>query len=122
MGQIRKLSNLAAVQQQLPGPLGVVIHVARLGVLGNVAAHEPNFPATHSTVGFIQGEHAMPEALYLAADKHDPAFQRIDDVESMSCLSILGDRPRIRVVAGFRFLLFSRGLRHRLPMHCRSME
>jgi hypothetical protein len=83
--------HLAAVHQELAGTFRVVIEPVRLGIFGNVAADQPDFIVLDARVGFFQRHVAIAQALDLAADQDDAAFERVEYGVVVSGLAVVRD-------------------------------
>jgi hypothetical protein len=93
--------DFAAVHEQLAGALRDVVVAVRLGVFGDVAADQPDFVPFDARVGFLQRNLAVAQALHLAADQDDAAFEGVEHREIVRGLAILGDHPIVRGGGGF---------------------
>ncbi len=97
-GLTGKLGKLAAMDQQLARSGGDMIHAVGLDVFLDVTIHQPEFAIPHASVGLVQRELARAQALDFAADQCDAAFQRFQDIEPMTSLTVLGNQFVIRVL------------------------
>ncbi len=82
-----------------------MIETVGLHVLGYIAAHQPDFAFLDPTVRLVEREPAAAEALYLAPDQHDPAFERIEHFVFVPGLAILSDHALVIVLAIRRVFL-----------------
>ena len=95
--------------KKLARPAWLMVHPVGLQILGNVAAHQPDFALRDAAVGFVERQPASAQTFHLAADQHDAAFERVDHLVFVPCAAVLGDRPLVVVLAvrgGLFFRLF----------------
>ncbi len=104
-GGLREFSQFAFVKQQLALAFGFVIHHVGLGVLGDVASHEPKLAIFQPRVGFIDGDFIVPHAFDFAAFEHDSAFEFIQQVVLMPGFAVSADHAGIGVFTRLFFLL-----------------
>ena len=84
-----------------------MVEAVGLDEFGYVAADQPDLAALDPAVGLGQRDLAVAQALHLAPDQDDAAFQRIDDREIVPRLAVLGDQPLVGVLLrGALLLLF----------------
>jgi hypothetical protein len=86
-----ELQHFPFMDEQLSGAFGFVIPYCCLGVLGNVAANQPQGVATDATVGFVELAFAIPQTLDLTAQQDHAAFDGIQDFVFVSRLAIVAD-------------------------------
>jgi hypothetical protein len=88
-----------------------MIEAIGLDVLGNVAAHQPDFTGSHPPVRFVERQFAVAQALDLAADQRNAALERFEDFILVPCATILRDQPLVVVgfIGGFLRRFFGRG-------------
>jgi hypothetical protein len=98
-GAVGEFFHLAAVHEELARPLGDVVEAVGLDILGDVAAHEPDFVLLDARVSFLQRKATGAEAFHFAADEHDAAFQRFDDFVLVAGFAVEGDEPLVVVLA-----------------------
>lgn len=70
-----------------------MVQAIGLDIFLDVATHEPDLSAFDPAVGLFERELAVAQALHLAPDQDDAAFERVEDFIVMPGATIDGDRP-----------------------------
>ncbi len=83
-----KRANLAAVEEEFPPPLRLVVELLGFFILGDVAAEEPDLVSFHPTVGLVEAYPPGSQALDLAADQRDATLHRVQDLEVVAGLPV----------------------------------
>ncbi len=76
------------MDQQLTGPLGLVIPKGCLRILGNITSDQPKRFAADASIGFIQLALAVTKTFYLTAQQDHPTFDRVEDFVFVASLSV----------------------------------
>jgi hypothetical protein len=107
---VGKPLDLPAVEQQLAGALGDVIKTVRLHVFRDIAANEPDLAVLDPGVRLVERHPAAAQALDLAPDQDQAAFERIEHEVVVPGLAVLGHHPFIgfRLRAGVFSLILTR--------------
>src|SRR5688572_27366079 len=98
-----ELLDLAAMQKQLPGPLGLVVELVPPRVLGDVAVDEPDLAPLDLGIGVFETGARFAEALHLGAGQHQAALDGVEDEVLVMRAAIAADHLDVGVVV-FAFL------------------
>jgi hypothetical protein len=90
-GVAGKLGDLTAMQEEFSPSLGHMVELISLFVFGNIAAHEPDLSLVDAAVGLVERNPARSQALHLAADQGNPAFERLENLILVTGFAVLRD-------------------------------
>src|SRR5450759_211859 len=93
LGLAQELVDLAAMQQQLPGALGLVVEAdIRRPPRGDVQADDPGLVTLDARVGIREAHLVIADALDLGAAQHDACLEGVLDAVVVMGSSVPGDR------------------------------
>jgi hypothetical protein len=102
------------MKQQLSIAAGLVVEQAGLGVLGNIAANQPELVVADLRLRLFDRDLAVANAFHLAAAKYDPAFELVQNLVLVRRPPIAANTAGILVGGLFR-LVFGHDQRSSFP-------
>src|SRR6266540_1836867 len=88
--------DLAAMEEELAGPVGIVVLVRRRQIGRDVGAAHPHLAAIDHRVGLVDLRLAVAERLHLASAQLDAGLHLLQHLELVPCAAVGGDVPADR--------------------------